>query len=109
MVAVGIGPASPPVLAHHQRLVALDGNGQDLVGAGDVHLAQVSGVGRIGVVDHQDPAHAVLGAAAGGGGTGDVGDLTVDEGGPELVGVPASSGPVLLKRTSCSGWARPGC
>ncbi len=87
MVPLVSGPASPPVRPTTSSLVALNGNVQDLVSAGDVDFAQVGRVGGIGVIDHQYPAHAVLGAAAVGGGAGDVGDLIVDDRGAELIGL----------------------
>ncbi len=71
---VGVGAARP---SHHQGLVALNGDIHHLVGTGDEKL----GIGeacRVGVIYYQHASFAVLGAAAGVRGTGDVGDLAVD-------------------------------
>ena len=87
-----MGLALPPVRAHHQGLVALNGNVQDLVRAGDGDGGGREGC-RIGVIYHQYLTGAVLRTVAAIGRTGDIGDLAVDESDAVLRCRPAYGAP----------------
>ncbi len=84
VIAVGLEAAIAARPANHQRLVALNGNGHNLVGSGNVHFSQVGRVGRIGIIHDQNPTNAILSAVAGVRAAGDVGNLTIDDRRAEL-------------------------